>query len=256
MNTDELILTNLDAGLVQITINRPPANALSAPLITALMSIFSELSRQSTPPGVVLTGAGEKFFCAGGDINEVANHALAVSRMEDFNAFLCQIEQYPGPLVCAVNGYAVGAGFEIVLHADYVIASPQSRLGFPEINHGLLPAAKGMRQAASLLGYRAARSLLFSGSLISAEHALAIGAVDAIAKPEDRLAQAIVKCRQLCDKDRQLFGAIKNTLRRSPQMTDDALLQLTLSDLRGYLDNPKTADARAHFLARNKKVES
>ncbi|PQV54820.1 enoyl-CoA hydratase/isomerase family protein [Paraburkholderia sp. BL21I4N1] len=256
MNTDELILTNINANLVQLTIKRPPANALSETLIAALMSTFSRFSRQSVPPGVVLTGAGEKFFCAGGDINEVANHELAVSRMEAFSAFLCQIEQYPGPLVCAVNGYAVGAGFEIVLHADYVVASPESRLGFPEINHGLLPAAKGMRQAASLLGYRAARSLLFSGALISAEHALTIGAVDAISAREDVLAQAIVQCGQLCDKDRQLFGAIKQTLRQSPQMTDDALLQLTLSDLRGYLDNPKTADARAHFLTRNKKVES
>jgi enoyl-CoA hydratase/carnithine racemase len=61
--------------------------------------------------------------------------------MEDFHGLLCQLEQYPRPLVCAVKGYAVGAGFELVLHSDYIVATSQSRFGFPEINHGLLPSS-------------------------------------------------------------------------------------------------------------------
>lgn len=254
MKTDELICTHIDADLVQLTIDRPPANALSEPLITALISIFSDFAQQSVPPGIVLTGAGEKFFCAGGDINEVADHELALSRMEAFHAFLEQLEQYPSPLVCAVNGYAVGAGFEMVLHADYVVASADSRLGFPEINHGLLPAAKGMRHAATLLGQRAARSLLFSGELITAGDALAMGAVDAISTRDEVLRDALAKCRALCSKERQLFAAIKRTLRESSRMNDAALLQMTLDDLRGYLGNAKTADARSRFLTRNKKA--
>ncbi|RQS08855.1 enoyl-CoA hydratase/isomerase family protein [Burkholderia sp. Bp8998] len=254
MKTDELICTHIDADLVQLTINRPPANALSEPLITALISIFSDFAQQSVPPGIVLTGAGEKFFCAGGDINEVADHELALSRMEAFHAFLEQLEQYPSPLVCAVNGYAVGAGFEMVLHADYVVASANSRLGFPEINHGLLPAAKGMRHAATLLGQRAARSLLFSGELITAGDALAMGAVDAISTRDEVLRDALAKCRELCSKERQLFAAIKRTLRESARMNDAALLQMTLDDLRGYLGNANTADARSRFLTRNRKA--
>lgn len=254
MKTNELICTHIDADLVQLTINRPPANALSEPLITALISILGDFAQQSVPPGIVLTGAGEKFFCAGGDINEVADHELALSRMEAFHAFLAQLEQYPSPLVCAVNGYAVGAGFEMVLHADYVVASADSRLGFPEINHGLLPAAKGMRHAATLLGQRAARSLLFSGELITAGRALAMGAVDAISTRNEVLRDALARCRQLCSKDRQLFAAIKRTLRESSRMNDAALLQMTLDDLRGYLGNAKSADARSRFLTRNKKA--
>jgi enoyl-CoA hydratase/carnithine racemase len=255
MKTNELICTQIDADLVQLTINRPPANALSGPLITALISTFSELAQENVPPGIVLTGAGEKFFCAGGDINEVADHELALSRMEEFHGFLGQLEQYPSPFVCAVNGYAVGAGFEMALHADYVVASTESRLGFPEINHGLLPAAKGMRHAAILLGQRVARSLLFSGELISVSDGLAIGAVDAISTHDEVLQDALAKCRELCSKDRQLFAAIKRTLRESSQMTDAALLQMTLDDLRGYLGNSKSADARSQFLTRNRKAQ-
>jgi enoyl-CoA hydratase/carnithine racemase len=256
MNSDELILTRIDTDLVQITINRPPANALSGLTINGLMSTLSELAKEDSPPGIVLTGAGERFFSAGGDINEVVDHELAIRRMKDFHTLLCLIEHYPRPFVSAVRGYAVGAGFEIVLHADYVVASPQSNFGFPEINHGLLPAAKGMRHATALLGHRVARALLFSGTLISAERALATGAIDEIAESDDVLDRAIATCRALCAKDAQLFSAIKRTLVQSPQMTDAALLDMTLNDLGGYLGNPKSADARSQFLNRNKEAKS
>jgi enoyl-CoA hydratase/carnithine racemase len=254
MYIDELILTNIDADLVQLTINRPPANALSGALIEALMFTLNRLAQQNSPPGVVLTGAGERFFSAGGDINEVADHALAISRMEDFHSLLCQLERYPRPIVCAVRGYAVGGAFEIILHSDYIVASPRSHFGFPEINHGLLPAAKGMRQTAVRLGHRAARSLLYSGALISAEDALTTGAIDEIAENDDVLAGAIAKCRELSGKDSQLFSAIKRTLYQSPEMTDRELLEMTLDDLNGYLDDAKSADARSQFLTRNKKA--
>ena len=256
MNTDELILTSVDADLVQITINRPPANALSGALIAALMSTFARLAEQAFPPGVILTGAGERFFCAGGDINEVSDHGLAISRMRDFHGLLCQLEQYPRPLVCAVRGYAVGAGFEIVLHADYVVSAPQSRFGFPEINHGLLPAAKGMRHAAAILGFRKARSLLSSGILISAENALVAGAIDEIVEDNDVLDKAVTRCRELVLKDPNLYSSIKKTLRQGLQMTDAALLEMTLSDLNGYLGDSKSADARSQFLTKNKKAKS
>jgi enoyl-CoA hydratase/carnithine racemase len=253
MDTEELILTSIECGLMQLTINRPPANALSGALIKALISTFNEFAQQGSPPGVVLTGAGERFFSAGGDINEVADHELAIARMEDFHELLCQIERYPRPVVSAVRGYAVGAGFEIVLHSDYVVTAPHSRFGFPEINHGLLPAAKGMRHAATILGRRATRSLLFSGIPISAEHALSAGAVDEIAKDGEVLAKAVTKCRELSAKDVRLFSAIKRTLRHSSQMTDAELLQMTVDDLNEYLGDSKSADARSQFLTRKKR---
>jgi enoyl-CoA hydratase/carnithine racemase len=256
MSADELILTNIDTGLVQLTINRPPANALSGALIAALIATLKRLAQLDSPPGVILAGAGERFFSAGGDINEVADRQLAISRMEDFHGLLCQLEQYPRPLVCAVKGYAVGAGFELVLHSDYIVATSQSRFGFPEINHGLLPAAKGMRQAVAILGHRTARLLLCSGVLIFANDALSAGAIDEIAENDEVLARAVAKCRELCEKDSGLFSAIKRTLQQAPQMTDEALLEMTLSDLDGYLGDSRSADARSRFLTRNKKAKS
>lgn len=256
MNTDELILAGVDNGLVQITINRPPANALSGALIAELLSTFKHLAEQEQPPGVILTGEGERFFSAGGDINEVSDHELALARMNDFHGLLCQLDQYPSPLVCAVRGYAVGAGFEIVLHADYVISAPQSRFGFPEINHGLLPAAKGMHKAADLLGFRTARSLLLSGVPISAESALSAGAIDEIVIDGDVVNRAVAKCRELASKDPSLYASIKKTLRQGSRMSDAALLEITLGDMEGYLSDSKSAGARSQFLTKNKKAKS
>jgi enoyl-CoA hydratase/carnithine racemase len=256
MKTDELILTNIDAGLVQITINRPPANALSGALIATLASNIARLSDEMLPPGVILTGAGERFFSAGGDINEVSDHELAISRMKDFHELLCLLEQYPGPLVCAVRGYAVGAGFEIVLHTDYVVSAPQSRFGFPEINHGLLPAAKGMRRAAATLGLRTARALLSSGIPISADNALSAGVVDEVVNDKAVMDRAVAKCRELIAKDFGLYSSIKRTLWQAPQMNDAALLEMTLSDMKRYLGDSKSAEARSQFLTKNKKAQS
>ena len=113
MKNDELICTRIDADLVQLTINRPPANALSGPLITALISTFSDLAQENVPPGIVLTGAGEKFFCAGGDINEVADHELALSRME---------EEEP-QLALAFHSYIIRVLSDRLLSSDKAISA-------------------------------------------------------------------------------------------------------------------------------------
>jgi enoyl-CoA hydratase len=113
-----------------------------------------------------------------------------------------------------------------------------------------------MRQAVAILGHRTARLLLCSGVLIFANDALTAGAIDEIAENDDVLARAVAKCRELCEKDSRLFSAIERTLQQAPQMTDEALLEKTLSDLDGYLGDPRSADARSRFLTRNKKAKS
>jgi enoyl-CoA hydratase/carnithine racemase len=164
------------------------------------------------------------------------------------------MEKYPGPLVCAVRGYAVGGAFEFLLHADYVVANPECQVGFPEINHGLLPAVKGMRQAGRMLGQRAAKELLYWGELIDASKALRLGAVDQIVDTDEVANRARSICRQLRSKDRKLFAAIKRSLNLTGQMSDGELDDMTIADLPAYLDEEGSAEARARFLAKNKKV--
>ncbi len=250
MTSSDILLTQREADIVVLTMNRPPANALNADLISVLLDRIRSFARDEAPPGIVLTGRGDRFFSAGGDIKEVSTIEVATPRMRMFHALLCEMERYPSPLICAVRGYAVGGAFEFLLHADYVVANPECQVGFPEINHGLLPAVKGMRQAARKLGQRASRQLLYSGDLIAATKALEIGAVDEIVETDKVADRALSVCRQLREKDRKLFTAIKHSLNLTGQMSDDELDAMTIADLKVYLAEESSADARARFLAR------
>jgi len=130
------------------------------------------------------------------------------------------------------------------------VASEDARFGFPEINHGLLPAAKGMRQAMTRLGRRVAERLLYSGELVSAPEAQAMGLVDEVVPSQDVQDRARVVAEALRLKDMHLFTAIKRTFNDAPLMTDAQLEARTLSDMQDYLSRAETAAARERFLQR------
>lgn len=253
MSTDNCLLIDRDRDLVTITMNRPPANALNSQIIASLLETIKRLAQDGYPPGIVLTGKGDRFFSAGGDIKEVVGIEIARPRIRLFHELLVMMERYPGPIVCAVRGYAVGGALEFLLHADYVVADDACKIGFPEINHGLLPVAKGMRRAVEKLGVRAAQELLYWGDLIGATRAMTIGAVNEIVPTEDVALRATEICRALRQKDRKLFHAIKRSLNLTVQMGDQALEDMTVADLDAYVTAESSADARARFLSKNSK---
>lgn len=250
---DPVQIEHIGTNIVRISINRPPANAITAKVVSDLVSAFGTFASKRNPPAIILTGAGDRFFCAGGDIREFASteNSLVIERMRMFHSLLCELEKYPAPLVAAVQGYAVGGGLELALFADFVISSRTAKFGFPEINHGLLPAAKGMRQAVALLGRNAARSLLYSGDLIDAPNAVSIGLVQEIAESVDVAAEN--RARFLRSKDVELFAAIKRSTSIAMSLDDEELEAMTSHDLKSYLARESTAEARMRFLGRKER---
>jgi enoyl-CoA hydratase/carnithine racemase len=255
MASSDILLVEGGDDVVVITMNRPPANALNNELILMLLDRIRLFAAMEAPPGIVLTGSGSRFFSAGGDIKEVSTVEVARPRLKAFHSVLSEMEQYPGPFVCAVRGYAVGGAFEFLLHADYVVANHDCKVGFPEINHGLLPAVKGMRQAVMRLGHRAARELLYRGDLIGSAQAIEICAIDQVVETSEVSDRAISICRELRKKDKKLFAAIKRSLNLTGLMSDDALEAMTLDDLKEYLDGDSSAKARARFLTKEKRPD-
>jgi enoyl-CoA hydratase/carnithine racemase len=253
MENNDALLVERDLDIVTMTMNRPPANALNNGLINRLLDTIRELSAQASPPGIVLTGQGDRFFSAGGDIKEVAGIEISKPRMRVFHALLCEMERYPSPVVCAVRGYAVGGALEFLLHADYVVANCECKVGFPEINHGLLPAAKGIRQAVQKLGLREAQALLYWGELVDARKALEIGAINEITATANVMGRAMEVCMHLRGREQKLFAAIKRSLNLTRQMDDPSLEAVTIEDLSAYLTEDSSADARARFLSKNPK---
>jgi enoyl-CoA hydratase/carnithine racemase len=255
MENSDILLVERDDDVVVLTMNRPPANALNIELISLLLERIRFYAAMKSPPGIVLTGRGNRFFSAGGDIKEVSTVEVAKPRLRAFHTLLGEMERYSGPFVCAVRGYAVGGAFEFLLHADHVVANHECQVGFPEIKHGLLPAVKGMRQAAQRLGHRAARELLYWGDLIGSAQAIKIGAIDQIVETAEVSDRAISICQALRKKDKKLFAAIKRSVNLTALLGDDALEAMTIGDLKEYLEEDSSAEARARFLAKSKRPE-
>jgi enoyl-CoA hydratase/carnithine racemase len=162
-----------------IRLDRPPANAINAQVSTELLAAALEAGARDDVAALVMWG-GPKIFAAGADIKEMAAfgpHDVrpVVSALGDA---LVVLEELPKVVVAAIEGYALGGGCELALACDLRIASPRSQLGLSEIKLGIIPGAGGTQRLPRLVGRSRARDLIYSGRIVPAEEALAIGLVD------------------------------------------------------------------------------
>jgi enoyl-CoA hydratase len=191
--TYEMLQVERDGAVAVVTIARPKVlNALNAATIAELGQAFDALGADETVRAIVLTGAGEKSFVAGADINELAvqtpvqgkEHAAAGQRVFD------RIEALGKPVIAAINGFALGGGCELAMACTLRIAADTARLGQPEINLGLLPGYGGSQRLPRLVGRGVALELLLTGDMISAARAFEIGLVNRVVPAADLLAEA------------------------------------------------------------------
>ena len=232
-------------GVLVATLDRPPANALNRPLLLAMIALFRDRG-EGDPPPVVITGAGDRFFCAGGDIKEVDGAAAGPiqQRMRGFHNLLVAMERYRAPVIAAVNGDCVGGGVEYALFADAVLAAPHARFGFPEIRHGLLPADKGIQRLIRLIGMRRARDLLLSGELIGAEEAARWGLVDAIIEPGRLMIEALDRAREAGRRAPVLYAALKHAVNDYDDIEDQQRADVTLAKAASWIDDPVARSLR------------
>jgi enoyl-CoA hydratase/carnithine racemase len=133
---------------------------------------------------------------------------------------------------------------EIALFADTVLAAHGARFGFPEINHGLLPADKGVQRAIRMLGARVTRQILLSGELFDAQRALEIGIVDGLVAPADLVDAALTSAREAAAKAPVLYGALKCSVNDPDDDRDQTYLQRTLAAAARYFDDPTARGLR------------
>lgn len=227
-------------GVLVATLSRPPANAMNRAAVEAIANLFRGLADTDNPPPVVITGEGQRFFSAGGDIKELGGAPVdqLATRMRLFHDMLVAMDRYPRPVVAAVNGYCVGGGLEFAMFADAVLAVPHAQFGFPEIRHGLLPAEKGIKRVTRLIGTRAARDLLLTGDLVGTRRAVEIGLVDEVVEPAALLDAAISRASRDGDKAPILYAALKRALNDFDDADDDRRFGTTLDNAATYFDDP------------------
>lgn len=176
-----------------LTINRPEAlNALNSQVLSDLKAALDELKKEADLRCLIITGAGPKSFVAGADIGEMST--MNPKKGEAFgiagNKVMSQVASFPSPVIAAVNGYALGGGFELALACDLRLASEKARFAFPETGLGITPGFGGTQRLARLVGPALASELIFTGRTVKADEALAKGMVSQVCAPEELLDKA------------------------------------------------------------------
>ncbi|WMC11114.1 enoyl-CoA hydratase [Oceanimonas pelagia] len=176
-----------------LTMNNPPANTWTVDSLNRLAALVDELNGDGDIRSLVLTGEGEKFFCAGAELSLFADgdkgkaHAMAQAFGRAFEA----LSEFRGLSVAAINGYAMGGGLEAALACDLRIAAERAVMGLPEARVGLLPCAGGTQLLPHLVGEAWAKRLILCGERLKAEQALHIGLVEEVMPKSELLARAM-----------------------------------------------------------------
>jgi enoyl-CoA hydratase/carnithine racemase len=199
MAFDNLLLER-DGAVAIVTINRPKVlNALNSQTLDELRRLVLELKADASVRVMILTGAGEKAFVAGADINELAvqtptggrEHALTGQHVLDL------IEHMGKPVIAAINGFALGGGCELAMACTLRLAADTARLGQPEINLGLIPGYAGTQRLSRLVGKGRAMELILGGAPIAAAEAERIGLVNRVVPAAELMAEARKLAAQL-----------------------------------------------------------
>jgi enoyl-CoA hydratase len=226
--TDDAVLTEIHGPVAVLTINRPKTlNALDVPTLLVLEASFVKLESDSSVRVIIVTGAGEKAFVAGGDIGDL-NSRGGLSHYQEFaetiHRVFRRIEICDKPVIAAINGYALGGGTELLLATDIRFAAATARFGLPEITLGIIPGAGGTQRLLRQVPLCRAKEIMFSGRHFPAETALEIGLINRIVPPERLMAETLEFAAQLSEKSPLILKVLKRTLTDGADMTLAAAL--------------------------------
>ncbi|HEX7706441.1 MAG TPA: enoyl-CoA hydratase-related protein [Thermoanaerobaculia bacterium] len=201
-NLENVRTENRD-GILIVTIDRPKVlNALNAQTVQELGRVFTEARDDDAVKCIILTGAGEKAFVAGADINELAKMTPITGKQtaESGQQVLLLIERSPKPVIGAINGFALGGGCELALACQIRIASENAQLGLPEVTLGIIPGYGGTQRMARLLGKGKALELILTGDRIGAADAEKIGLVNKVVPSDQLMATAEEMARKIASR--------------------------------------------------------
>jgi enoyl-CoA hydratase len=199
-----LVRQHSDGPVAVVELNRPAVhNTLNRAMLDALDRTLDELVRNATTRAVVLAGAGGRSFCAGADLDELTGQSAAQAHelLARGQRLFDRIQHYPLPVIAAVNGWALGGGFELALACSFIVAATDAKFGLPEAGLGLMPGYGGTQRLPRLVGRQLALSLMLTGSRLDAVRAFDIGLLpEPPVAPPELLASATQRARDIAAK--------------------------------------------------------
>ncbi len=202
-----------EGEVATVTLDRPEAmNALSSELCDSITEGFQQLASDRDARAVILTGAG-RAFSAGVDLKELGSGQRPRS-IHSSEEMLHSVRHFPGPVIAAVNGFAITGGFELALAADFIVASRAARFADTHARVGILPGWGLSQKLPRLIGIGRAKELAFTGNTITAEEALAWGLANRVTEPDELLPT----CRALVE---DMLSCVPDALRGYKQLIDE-----------------------------------
>jgi len=241
-----------DGELVIITINRPEKlNAMNLEVMNEFIPVLENLENDSSKV-VIITGAGQKAFSAGADIEYMSKIGSAEAERYALKGHevLSKIERLDKPVIAAVNGYALGGGCELALACDIRFASPNAQLGQPEVTIGICPGWGGTQRLLRIIGPSRAKDLIFSGRRINADEAFAMGLVNRIFPAEGLLEESKSYAKNITKNSTYAIGISKMLVNRGMDSNLDTGLKLEICSWSLCFSNKDRQERMKAFLER------
>src|SRR5688572_15747946 len=218
----ESLLIESAGGVATVTVNRPKVlNALNQQTLSELARAFDELEADSSVRLLIVTGAGEKAFVAGADINELAKMQAMEAKEKAFfgQQVFARLERMTKPSIAMINGFALGGGCELALACTLRTASRTAKLGLPEVSLGIIPGYGGTQRLARLAGPGVAREWILTGDMIPAEEAWRVGAINRLFEPAELRDGTLAMMRTILSRGPVAVRLALETIRRGLNMS-------------------------------------
>lgn len=246
-----MLNATVDGGIGHLELNRPEVrNAINRELCDVMGRTLDEWAARDDVRVVVVSGAGGKAFAAGADIAELNERTHKESFLAWTQRLLQKVEDFPRPVIAAIDGYALGGGLELALACDLRVASKSAKVGLPEVTLGIFPSAGGSWRLPRLVGLGRAKELIYTGRIVTAEEAAAWGLFESLVET-DALAEA-----------RRIAGLIAANAPLAVQVAKVSLNTLARRDGAApvewlgqalLFDSPEKVERMSAFLERRKK---
>ena len=241
-----LVEYTVAGAVAQITLNRPPVNALNAELIA---DIDAALAKAADPAIRAVVVAGTKHFAAGADITRFVDAFDSDDpepQASGLGAVIRHLELLEKPTIAAVSGYALGGGLELAMGADFRYMATDAKVGQPEILLGIIPGAGGTQRLQRIVGFQAAKDLNFSGRHITAAEAHDLGLADKVVEADDLLATALADAEKWAQGPTRAYWAAKQSMGDGYGHSIEAALEIERESFESVF---KTGDAKTGILA-------
>jgi enoyl-CoA hydratase len=219
-----------------------------------LYGAVGELSADEQVKVIVVTGSGEKAFVAGADIKEMSELSVQEARaFSELGHRVCTaLEEIQQPVIAAVNGFALGGGCELALACDLIYASSRARFGQPEVNLGVIPGFGGTQRLCRRVGVGKGRELIYTGDMVKAPDAQAIGLVNDVFEPEELMEKVLERAETIASKGPLAVAQAKRVIYQGYDLPLGSSLELERQMFAGLFDSEDQKEGMAAFAEKRK----